>query len=302
MTESISIAGTVPLLHWGVIRARGADATNFLQAQLTNDVATLATTEARLAGYCSAKGRLLASFVIWRHSPDEVLLACSTDLLAATMKRMSMFILRAKCELSDASGEIRIHGVVGENVEEAPWSRTDHHGYTTIRLPDADGHSRMLWLTTSAGAEPKLGPIELDVWRWLEVRSGVPMIVAATADQFVPQMVNFEALGGIDFKKGCYPGQEVVARSQYRGTIKRRMFLFGTAAEAVAGQEVFHSLDPNQPCGMVVNAAPRPGGGSGLLVQTKLSAITEGSVHLGLPGGALLERQALPYRLPVDAA
>ena len=140
----------------------------------------------------------------------------------------------------------------------------------------------------------------LDDWRWLEVRSGVPTIVAATVEQFVPQMINFELLRGVDFQKGCYPGQEVVARSQYRGTIKRRMFLFDTASEAIAGQDVFHSADPDQPCGMVVNAAPRGAGGSSVLVEIRLAALAEGTVHLTRADGPLLQARPLPYDVPTD--
>ena len=122
------------------------------------------------------------------------------------------------------------------------------------------------------------------------------MIEAATVDQFVPQMLNFELVGGVDFQKGCYPGQEVVARSQYRGTIKRRMFLFDSDAMAVAGQEVFHSDEPGQPAGMVANAAPHPtASGSSLLVEVKLAALNSGSLHLGLSGGPALRRAAMPY-------
>ena len=116
-------------------------------------------------------------------------------------------------------------------------------------------------------------------------------------------MLNFELIGGVDFQKGCYPGQEVVARSQYRGTIKRRMFLFDTNAMAIAGQEVFHSADPAQPAGMVVNAAPRPAeAGSSALVALKLTVLVGGTLHLGARDGAALRRSELPYALPLDAA
>ena len=148
------------------------------------------------------------------------------------------------------------------------------------------------------------GPaLPLDTWRWLEVQSGLPTIEAATVDQFVPQMLNYELVGGIDFKKGCYPGQEVVARSHYRGTIKRRMFLFDCEAAAAPGQEIFHSGEPGQPAGMVANAAPQPGGaGSSLLVEVKLAALNDGSLHLGSPQGPLLHRVAMPYEVTLEAA
>jgi folate-binding protein YgfZ len=144
--------------------------------------------------------------------------------------------------------------------------------------------------------------LSLDAWRLLEVRSGIPIIEAATVEQFVPQMLNYEIVGGVDFKKGCYPGQEVVARSQYRGTIKRRMFLFECDAMAVAGQEVFHSSDAEQPAGMVVNAAPLPGRpGCAALVEVKLAVLEAGSLHLAAAGGTPLIPVTMPYLVPSEA-
>jgi folate-binding protein YgfZ len=140
--------------------------------------------------------------------------------------------------------------------------------------------------------------IGLDQWRWLEVQSGIPTIEPATVDQFVPQMLNFEIVGGVDFQKGCYPGQEVVARSQYRGTIKRRMFLFDCDAAAAAGQEIFHSDDPGQPAGMIVNAAQGPSGIWSVLAEAKLAALASGSLRLGTVDGPLLHTRPLPYALP----
>jgi len=128
------------------------------------------------------------------------------------------------------------------------------------------------------------------------------VIESATAEHFVPQMLNFEVVGGVNFQKGCYPGQEIVARAHYRGTVKRRMFLFDVDAPASAGQELFHSGDPAQPAGLVANAAPRPdGAGASLLAEVKLAAIDSGSLHLGAPDGPVLRRRALPYAVPVDA-
>jgi len=135
------------------------------------------------------------------------------------------------------------------------------------------------------------------------VRSGIPFIEAATVDQFVPQMLNYELVGGVDFQKGCYPGQEVVARSQYRGTIKRRMFLFECDAPVSAGQEVFHSGDAGQPAGMVVNAAPLlDRAGFAVLAEVKLAALASGDLHVGAADGAALRLDTLPYALPSEAA
>jgi tRNA-modifying protein YgfZ len=304
MSPSSSIAGLVPLTHWGVIRAQGADAATFLHSQLTNDFTGLGLTEARLAGFCTAKGRLLASFIGWRASADEILLACHASVLPATLKRLSMFVLRSKCKLTDASSEVKLHGLAGPAVHDrlgdAPaWTRRDDADGQLIRLPDAAGVPRALF---ASGSAQEASGMSLDDWRWLEVNSGIPTIEGATVEQFVPQMLNFEIVGGVNFQKGCYPGQEVVARSQYRGTVKRRTFLFDVDGPAAAGQEVFHSADPSQPAGLVANAATRSGAtGASALVETKLAALDSGSLHVGAPDGPMLHRRELPYAVPSAA-
>ena len=311
MTIQPSLSGAVALTHWGVIRARGTDAVKFLQGQLTNDVALLGASQARLAGFCSAKGRLQASFVIWMAEPDEVLLACSSSVLQATLKRLSMFVMRAQCKLTDATADVPVWGLAGDAALAlvsgvAVWDKFDDAGgNAVIRLPDANQQLRCLRVGMPSSDAAALS---LDDWRWLEVQSGLPIIEASTAEKFVPQMLNYELVGGVDFRKGCYPGQEIVARSQYRGTIKRRMFLFDIDGEAAPGQEVFHVNDPDQPAGMVVNAAPRPGVGNSdkgqgvsALVEVKLAALGDGTLHLGAVDGAVLRRRDLPYEVPSDA-
>jgi tRNA-modifying protein YgfZ len=304
MPTPLTLDGAAPLSHWGLIRAHGADAVKFLQGQLTNDVTTLDSSQARLAGFCSAKGRLQASFVMWKPAHDEVLLACSASVLPATLKRLSMFVLRSQCKLGDASAELAMTGVAGDNaralVGDMPaWAVRNTPAGALLRLPDAAGAARCIVVAAPDAAPVQAPPLPLDLWRWLDVQSGIPTIEAATADQFVPQMLNYELVGGVDFHKGCYPGQEVVARSQYRGTVKRRMHLFDCDAPALPGQEVFHSRDADQPAGMVVNAAPRPeGAGSSALIEVKLAALGEGTLHLGAADGAALLLRALPYPLP----
>jgi folate-binding protein YgfZ len=304
MFDTTTLQGAASLDHWGVIRAEGADAATFLQGQLTQDIASLDTGRAALAGYCSPKGRLLASFVVWRRAaPDEFLLACSADLLAPTVKRLSMYVLRAKCKLSDASDRFQLVGLAGDAARDAgaaPWARSERGAATLIRLPDAARVARAWWVAPRDAERPALPALDAAAWRWLEVCSGVPTIVAATADRFVPQMVNLELLHGVDFHKGCYPGQEVVARSQYRGTIKRRSLLFDAPALARAGDEVFHDAEPGQPAGMIVDAAAAPGGGSTALVEVKLEALAGGALHLGTADGPTLERRTMPYDVPLD--
>jgi folate-binding protein YgfZ len=294
-----TMQGALRLTDWGVIRAQGPDAASFLHGQLTQDVTGLLPGQARLAGYCSPKGRLLASFVLWRADEQTLLLACSTDLLPAALKRLQMFVLRAKCKLSDASGELALWGVAAAELPVAPGRVERLESSQWIGLQGAGGRARALVCMPADAHAPVPATLSADAWAWLEVMSGVPRITAATAEQFVPQMVNLEALDGVNFRKGCYPGQEVVARSQYRGTLKRRMFLFESAAAARPGDEVFHSSDPDQPAGMVVNAASFAGRHIAL-VELKLAVLDAGSLHLGSAQGATLTRLPLPYELPTD--
>jgi tRNA-modifying protein YgfZ len=303
--------GAVRLHDWGVIRAAGADARSFLHGQLTQDTLHLESGQARLAGYCSPKGRLLASFVIWRRAEDEVLLACSADLLPAALKRLSMFVLRAKCKLSDASAELPLWGLAGAADAAAPdaqprlpvWGHAATGATELIRLPDAAVGARAVprWLWIGA-QPPGLPALDVEAWRWLEVHSGVARVVAATVEQFVPQMVNLELVGGVNFQKGCYPGQEVVARSQYRGTLKRRAQIVASPVALQPGQEVFHDADPGQPAGMVVLAGTLGGGHHAALVELKLSALGPGGLHAGAADGPLLTHGALPYEIPAEAA
>jgi folate-binding protein YgfZ len=315
MTKPTAAPISVELNHWGVIRARGVDAATFLHGQLTQDVLHLPPTEARLAGYCSAKGRLLASFVMVRPAPDEVLLACHASVLPATLKRLSMFVMRAKCQLSDATAEFEMVGLAGEPAREAIgdlpiWGSAGQQGAACIRLPDTSGLMRALRLAgRGQGAElnPAADAAGVAAWRWLEVESAVAVIEAATVDQFVPQMLNFELIGAVNFQKGCYPGQEVVARSQYRGTAKRRTFLFECDEPASAGQEVFDAREATQPAGMVVNAAgsmaAQAAGPRWLaLIEVKLSALDDGALHLSAADGAALRRREMPYEVPIEPA
>ena len=311
MNTALAIDGACRLEGLGVIRATGSEAAAFLQGQLTNDVAALTTAQARLAGFCSAKGRLQATFVVWRDGTEDFLLACPGDLLASTLKRLSMFVLRAKCRLSDASGELALWGLVGATATArlggaTTWVRREDGAETAIRLPDAEGLARALLAVPTGAASMVLDApaIGVDVWRWLDVRSGVVTIEAATVDRFVPQMVNFELVGGVDFKKGCYPGQEVVARSQYRGTTKRRTFLFECDVLPRPGDDVFAANaagDAPEAAGTVATAAAMPGGSASALIEVRLAALGTGELRLGSTTGPRLRQVELPYAIAAEA-
>lgn len=303
-----------PLTGLGLIAATGEEAASFLHGQLTNDVQHLDSNAARLAGYCSPKGRLLATLLIWRDA-QTIYLQLPRSLQPAIQKRLQMFIMRAKAKLADASTEYAVLGLVGPAAANAlaewfpvlpaaPYDKLDNSHGSLIRMADAAGSARYQWIApvdTLTAAWPKLTqhlkPTASLAWRLADIRAGVPGIVAATQEQFVPQMINFELIGGVNFKKGCYPGQEIVARSQYLGKLKRRTMLATIdSAAAQAGQEVFAAADPGQPCGMVVNAEALDDGHALALVEMKLAAADD-TVHLGAADGPALHFHALPYEL-----
>lgn len=317
-TTQLAVGFVAPILDQGLIALDGEESAHFLHGQLTNDVEHLAHDEARLAGYCSPKGRLLASFLMWR-SDNTLLLQLPREIQPAVQKRLSMFVLRAKTKLSDAS-ELPAHQVsigLGGGLAEAvlqnwfeplparPYGKLSHPLGTLIRVADAFGAPRYQWLMSAEVARTVLPELaerlavgDAASWQLSAIHAGVPQISKATQEQFVPQMINFELLGGVSFKKGCYPGQEIVARSQYLGKLKRRTTLVTIQDEAaVAGAEVFATADPEQPCGMIVNTAPNGRGGIDALVEMKLAAIEAASVRLGSASGTPLEFHSMPYVL-----
>lgn len=299
-----TVQGVARLTHLGVIQVDGEDAAKFLHGQLTHDFALLGLSEARLAAFCSAKGRMQASFVGFKRSHDQILLVCSRDLLPATLKRLSMFVLRAKAKLSDASEAFVLWGLAGHAVPAtlpiAPWSQARDGDASVVRLYPADGVGRALWVAPASAAAPVGEALSEDLWNWLEVRSGVATLSQPVFEAFVPQMLNYESVGGVNFKKGCYPGQEVVARSQFRGTLKRRAYLVHSAEALSTGMEVFHSSDAEQPCGTVVQAASHPTGGHDAIVSMQTSAASEGTLHAAAADGPVLSLLPLPYPLLDD--
>lgn len=286
------------LTHLGVLSVSGADAENFLHNQLTNDVLELPTGAMHLGGYCSPKGRLLATLIIWK-SDEDVRLVMPRELLPGIQKRLQMFVLRSKVTLTDISDQTVLIGIAAPDGQKIGFSEVP--GLNAV-WPSAAGLQRALWMGPVDSAmslwntlRHTLSPITASRWRWLDIRAGLPMVVEATREQFVPQMVNFDVVGGVNFRKGCYPGQEIVARSQYLGKLKRRMLIASTRAElAAAGMEIFSAADPGQPCGLVVNAEKNPEGLWDLLVEIKLDA-AQTSVHLGTANGEPLQFLEMPY-------
>jgi folate-binding protein YgfZ len=321
-TDAPSTNFLVPLTDFGLITATGDDAASFLHNQLTNDVDHLSLQEARLAGYCTPKGRLLASLLIWR-SEDTIFLQLPREIQPSILKRLQMFVLRSKVKLNEPTSQLVQIGLIGNaastvltqwfpNLPVTAYGKTDTPAGTLIRLTDtksiagstAKEEARYIWIGDAhiiQEAWPQLTkalqPTATSYWRLGEIGAGIPTITAATQEQFVPQMINFERIGGVNFRKGCYPGQEIVARSQYLGKLKRRMLPFTVSSTSVAaGMEVFSSADPHQACGMIVNATPLTKADSAGLVELKLAA-SESIVCLGSADGPRLVFHKLPYLL-----
>ena len=304
------MSGVAHLSHLGVIRAAGADAATFLQGQLTQDVSTIGLDVARLAAFCNAKGRMQASFVIFKRKnnddAEEFLMICSADILAQTLKRLSMFVMRAKVKLSDASIDFRLYGLAGNAITSGAdharfhWAKNDFEGQNRVFLYPAAGVERVLCCVPAGLPPPAGAALPLTIWNWLEIQSAIAMISQPIFEAFVPQMLNYESVGGVNFKKGCYPGQEVVARSQFRGTLKRRAYVVHGMGQMHVGQEVFHSADPEQPCGLVAASAPNPSGGFDAIVSMQTTAAMGGMLTLDSSQGTILNLLPLPYPLLED--
>lgn len=299
--------GFAALSDLGVIQAEGPDAANFLHGQLTQDFVLLGADEARLAALCTAKGRMIASFIGIRPAPDRILLVLRRDILPATLKRLGMYVLRAKAKLSDASEAFALYGLAGTALAAndidpaaAPGSCVAHGEARAVSLYPADGVPRALWIAPAAAPTPAGTALAPELWNWSEVRSGITTLSAPVVEAFVPQMLNYESVGGVNFKKGCYPGQEVVARSQFRGTLKRRSFLVRSAGPLAAGDEVFSAADAEQPVGTVAQAAVAPDGGWAALISIQVAAIDGGALHARSSDGPVLTVEPLPYPLLED--
>ncbi|MCX7891809.1 MAG: folate-binding protein YgfZ [Burkholderiales bacterium] len=315
--RAAAVSGSVvaPLLHLGALRVSGPDAVAFLHGQLTNDVKGMGPDRARYAGYCTPKGRLLANFLAWREG-EGVVLALARELVPAIGKRLRMFVLRSKVTIADASDEVVLLGLAGPEAARAVQAATGAgapaapmgvargaSGAVAIRVP---GGRFVIAVPAEAAqgawesAASVLRPAGTPVWEWLEIRNGLTLVTAPTQDELVPQMANLELVGGVSFDKGCYPGQEVVARSQYLGKVKRRTYLAHVpgAPPPRPGEAVFASGAPDQPAGIIVNVAPAPGGGCDVLATLHSASAEAGELHVGAPEGPRLTILPLPYALP----
>ena len=297
------------LSHLGLIQVEGADAPTFLQGQVTSDIRQLDGSNSHYAGYCTPKGRMLALFLAFAQQ-DRIYLQLNGALLEPIMKRLKMYVLRSKAVITDASANIVRIGLAGEQAsaslrelfaqvpEKAHEFVTLENG-ALLRLPGPVPRYELFCDPVQATAiwtqlAQHHRPVGKSGWEWLEIQAGIPDITPQTQEAFVPQMVNLDSLGGISFKKGCYTGQEIVARTHYLGKVKRRMQLAHVdSSDAPQAGDALHTTDGAE-IGQVVRSAPAPQGGHDILAELRLESLQDGAIHWR---DRTLQIGSLPYNL-----
>jgi folate-binding protein YgfZ len=302
-----------------VLEFDGADALTFLQGQTTADIGALDAQSWQLGGYCTPKGRLLAIFQAWRYE-SGVRLLLPAEIAATVARRLAMYVLRAKVRVRDASADWRAYAMVGLDSGRAALAALHAAGLQPPAAAwqalafGATGASRLATLPCGSGCSGRwlavvpavdgadferslgLAAVGPQIYWWSQVDAAVPAVLAQTSELFVPQAVNLEVLGGVNFRKGCYPGQEIVARSQYLGKLRRRLALAHAADLGPAGDVYLDGRE--DPLGRIVLAASAPGGGWDLLFECPVDALQEGAVlRAGGSTAPPLQLRALPYAI-----
>lgn len=300
------------LSHLGLLKLSGEDARSFLQGQVSNDVNALDEKTAHLSAYCSSKGRMLALFLAYMQG-DDLFLQFDSSMIDAVAKRLRMYVMRSKVTITDESSTWSRIGISGPDasslvsniVDTLPisvYGAAPFNDGLMVQLPSMAGQQRYELLIPTEKAEAITNqiadyfePIKKSQWDWLDIQAGIPEIYSETQQQFVPQMVNLDLLGGINFKKGCYTGQEIVARTHYLGTVKRRTYLanMATTTSPKAGDKVLNGEQSE--VGQIVRVAPNiADGGYDALIEMRIEAKASGNVFWG---NVAVNFKALPYNL-----
>lgn len=317
-----------PLDNLSVFEARGLDTLTFLQGQLTNDIVAPGPEQSRLAGYCTAQGRLLATMILGEMpSIDSVPVVrglIRSDILAPVLKRLSMFVMRSKVAIT--ATEIGVVGVSAPTMEAAalasalkhalpasPWQTIHAETGTWIAAPSADPQLCRWWWIAGSLEQPAceaVGAIwaygDASIWESMDIQTGLPWIEARTQDLFIPQTLNLDLIGGVSFTKGCYPGQEIVARSHYRGTVKKRMALGKVQSPIQSpsdttpkpGEDIFDGSQAEQPCGRLINVSTLLAGDSvehWMLFETSFDAYDHQQLRVVNGSGPAINTVPLPY-------
>jgi len=303
----------IDLSHLALVRAEGTDTSSFLQGQFTNDIGQVTDGRAQLSAYCNPKGRMLALFLIAK-AQEAYLLQLPVSIAESTIKRLRMYVLRAKVKLEMANPGLQATGLSGPDADAllrdtlgtAPAQNYDVNsinGITLIRLPGPLPRFEIiaqidqqisLW---KKFIDLGVKPVGTGNWNWFDIKAGLPTVTPENVEEFIPQMVNLDQIDGVNFKKGCYPGQEIVARMHYLGQLKQRMYLATVHSECTPdpGSLIYAPNFRGQSVGRVVDAQPSPNKSIDLLVVAQLSAVQEGELHLASEDGPHLNIESLPY-------
>ncbi len=313
--SSAALMGDVccDLYHLGLIAARGPDTERFLQGQLTCDVRQANSEHSLIGAHCNPKGRVLACFRLFQHE-DACYLELPRTMVDMLLVRLRKYLLMTKSVLEEASDALARIGIAGPNA--ASWLESAlgavpetvngviaAGNMTAIRLPglqprfELHGAARELSVIWNALA-PNVTPIGAEAWRLLDILAGIPTIYPETVEAFIPQMINLQQLEGISFQKGCYTGQEIVARTHYLGKLKRRMYLARVKSliPPRLGDPLFSpQADASQSAGQLADACRHPEGGYAVLAVALIECAEQGSLHLGDSSGPVLQLEPLPY-------
>ena len=302
----------------GLIKASGEDAASFLHGQFTNDLNQVNPTLSQLSSYCNPKGRMLAIFRVFKKD-DDFYLILRKDVLETVLKKLTMFKLMAKVDLSDVSDELVMFGIAGpetesflKNVITLPTDidhSTQDNETTIIRIPSES--SRYLMISTPDNAislwktlSEKTTQTNSNIWDLHDIQSGIAQVTAETSEAFIPQMVNLELIGGVNFQKGCYPGQEIVARTHYLGKPNRRMYRVSidSSTDVPVGTNVFSIKDGEQAVGKIVSAEKSSSENSDALAVLRTANENDNELHLESLTGPKISIQTLPYPLESEAS
>ena len=287
------------LSRWGVIGVEGDDAVTFLQSQLSNDVAGMAESQLRMAGLCTAKGRMLGSFFVLRQG-KQVFLVCRKETIPALVKRLSMFVLRSKCKVRDCTTEFQV-AYLPDAAQSSPmrvqWAESTENIGATASLRALNGSTPGFQLIASAEATTQTQAD--DEFEFSLQQLGIAYVSQATVEMFIPQAINFDLVGGVSFSKGCYPGQEIVARSHYLGKVKRRVFQAVATADiaVLPGQDVWLTGKDNEPAGQVATSVMF-NGKQYLLIELAVGDAEQDGAEFAVKsdvGAAQLHVSAPPY-------
>ncbi len=312
---SVVLTGNIfaDLSHYGLISVHGEDAAEFLLGQFTNDLRQVDEQHSQFSGYCNAKGRLLATFRVFRRG-DSYYLSLPAEMVESLISKLRMFVLRSKVNIEEASDTFVHLGISGESaaadlekafgaLPEKVHEVTQNDDGLVVRVPGVrPGYEIFTTVERATSLWDALNvhnaPVGADAWQLLDIEAGIPVIYPQTREAFVPQMVNLQLVDGVSFRKGCYPGQEIVARMQYLGKLKRRMYRahIDSDTRPLPGTEIFTAGEDSRSAGKLVSTAPFPDGGFAVLAVLQIANAESGEpLHVGTSDGPTLELGHLPY-------